>query len=89
MIRQYWDWVGGNIGAMPLEFLITAIATAVGGYLLRRPLARLVSWLRREQDAALAEARDDARKARAIAADLYRHVTGERHPHAPGRDEGA
>lgn len=82
MFRQYWDWAGSNIGAMPAEFLITVVVTVI----FRRPIARAIAWIRRGGDTALEDAREDARKARLIAADLYRHVTGEDHPHAPGRE---
>lgn len=83
LLREYWGWVGGNIGAMPLEALISAIAAV----LLQRPIRRLLAWLRRERTAMAAEALEEARKARLIAADLYLHVTGAEHPHAPERKE--
>lgn len=87
--HQYWSWAGSNIGALPAEAIITSAATLIFGLIFRKPLLRLAKWshgwLHRERDAALAAARDDAAKARAIAADLYRHATGDEHPHAPGR----
>jgi hypothetical protein len=73
MIGRYWAWVGGNIGAMPLEVLITVIA----GAMFRKPLSRLAAWARREEIA-------EARATRAIVADLYRHHTDRDHPAAPG-----
>ena len=79
MIGHYWSWVGGNIGAMPLEFLITAVV----GLVFRKPIASAIGWVRRERDEALREAREDAMKARAIAADLFEHITGEAHEHSP------
>lgn len=79
MIRQYWTWVGGNIGAMPLEACITVIAA----YLARHPLARAVSWFRRESNKAARDALMEARLARRIMADLYRETTGRDHEHAP------
>lgn len=72
----YWGWAGSNVGAMPAEALVTVAATLV----FRRPIARLLTWLRRERDDALREAQADAEAARRIAADLYLHVTGEDHP---------
>ena len=39
--HQYWSWTGGNVGAMPLQAVITVAATL----LLRRPLARSWHWL--------------------------------------------
>lgn len=74
-LHRYWVYVGGNIAAIPLELVITAAI----GVLLRKPLARLVAWARREE-------REDAAAARRIVADLYRHHTGREHELAP--DEG-
>ena len=79
MLHSYWTWVGGNIGAMPLEALITVIAA----YLARRPLSRAVGWMRRESSKATRDALLEARMARKIAADLYRETTGREHEHAP------
>ena len=50
--------------------------TLLAGWIFRKPLRRLVTWLRREEIA-------EAAKARKIAADLYRHQTGHDHPDAP------
>lgn len=72
----YWQQTGGNILAVPAEFAITIVASTIFALLLRKPLARLSAWIRREE---LAE----ARKARRIAADLYKHHTGRDHPDAP------
>lgn len=70
--HAYWLWVGGNIGAMPLQALIGAVCTlAVSPLLLR---------LWRHARAAIAA----AHAARRIAADLYEHHTGRVHPDAPG-----
>jgi hypothetical protein len=80
--HQYWTWAGSNIGAMPAEALITVLA----GVLFRKPIARAVAWLRRGKDHLIHEAARDAALARKIAADTYRHVTGEEHPHAPGEE---
>lgn len=82
--HHYWQWTGGNIGAMPLQALITAAAAL----LFRKPLRR--AW-----HAAVGERADldDLRRAAAaahkIAADLHEHITGEQHPHAPGKDGSA
>jgi hypothetical protein len=72
----YWRWAGSNIGAMPAEFVITVIATLV----FQKPIARLLALLRRDAHDAIDKAQADAQAARLIAADLYRHVTGEDHP---------
>lgn len=76
----YWRWAGSNIGAMPAEALITVAAT----FIFQRPIRRFVTWLRRDAHSAIGMAREDARAAREIAADLYRHVTGEDHPAQAG-----
>jgi len=80
--HQYWSWTGGNIGAMPLEALITAAASLALWPLLRR-------WWRRLKRELGAAAHEEAKAARQIAADLFQHHTGQRHPAAPDReDEG-
>lgn len=79
MLHQYWTWVGGNIGAMPLETVIAAIAA----FLARRPLARAVGWFRQESSKAARDALLEAKLARRIMADLYRETTGREHEHAP------
>lgn len=80
MLPQWWDaywrWAGSNIGAMPAEFVITVVATLV----FQKPIRRFLAWLRRENSEAARKAQADAEAARKIAADLYRHVTGEKHP---------
>lgn len=78
--HAYWSWAGSNIGAMPAEFAVTVVVTV----LFQKPIARLLAWLRRENRAALEKAQADAEAARVIAADLYRHVTGEEHPAGSG-----
>lgn len=84
MLRDWWDaywhWAGSNIGAMPAEFTVTVVATLV----FQKPIGRLLALLRRENRAALQKAQADAGAARQIAADLYRHVTGEEHPAGTG-----
>lgn len=76
--RSYWDWVGGNVGAMPLQALIGVAA----GLLLRRPLAR--AWRRLVGERAdIEDIRRAAHAAHQIAADLFEHHTGQRHPAAP------
>jgi len=84
-LGDYWHWAGSNIGAMPAEALITAIATAAFTVIFQRPLRRFVAWLREESREAREKARDDAEAARQIAADLYRHMTGEDHPVQNGK----
>lgn len=69
--HSYWQWVGGNIGAMPLQALIGALCTLVISPLLLR------LWRRVRQALEAAEA------SHRIAADLYEHHTGARHPDAP------
>lgn len=86
--HSYWSWVGGNIGAMPLEAAIAAVAGAVGAVALRPLLRRAWAWAKRELSAAALE---EAKAHRRIAADLYEHITGTRHPAAPAdrESEGA
>lgn len=67
--HQYWAWAGGNIGAMPLQALITAVVT----FIFRGPIGRVLG----------GRAARDAAAARRIAADLYRNHTGQPHPDAP------
>ena len=74
-LDAYWHWAGSNIGAMPAEAAVGAAA----GVIFRKPIGRFITWLRKEKDAELARTRADAEAARKIAADLYRHVTGEDH----------
>jgi len=77
----YWAWVGSNIGAMPAEFVITVVATLV----FQKPIARLLALLRRDVHAAVDKAQEDAKAAREIVGDLYRHMTGEDHPVQNGK----
>ena len=74
--HAYWGWAGSNIGAMPAEFVITVVVTLV----FQKPIKKLLALLRRDAHEVLGKAQADAEAARAIAADLYRHVTGEEHP---------
>lgn len=69
--HSYWAWAGSNIGAMPAEALIGGACTLVISPLLLRAWRRV----RRALEAAEASHR--------IAADLYEHHTGRRHPAAP------
>lgn len=80
--HSYWAWTGGNIGAMPLEFLITAAAALV--------LARPLRWLKRRLFGERLDVEDIRRAAAAahrIAADLHERMTGEAHPDAPAKPE--
>lgn len=85
---HYWHWAGSNIGALPAELVLTSAFSAAFALLFRKPIARAVSWFRRERDEAAREAREDARKARIMMADLYFRTTGEHHEHSPGRAGG-
>jgi hypothetical protein len=67
--HQYWSWVGGNIGAMPMEGGITAGLA----WMFRGPIGKLLG----------RDALKEARAARRIAADLHLKLTGEPHPDAP------
>lgn len=80
--HQYWAWVGGNIGAMPLQTAITVAVTVV----FRRPVARL--WHHVVGDRAdLDDIRRAADAAHRIAADLFeRHGEGP-HPLAPPKEQ--
>jgi len=88
--HHYWAWTGGNIGAMPAQAVIAAGA----GLLLRKPIAK--AWHRlvgeradlEDLHTALDEMRVHAAAARKIAADLFEHHTGERHPDAPAGRKG-
>lgn len=84
LLRQYWDWAGSNIGAMPACGLIAAVSAAA----FRRPLARLWHRLIGEHPA-IAEIRRAANAAQQIAADLYEHHTGQPHELAspPGNEK--
>ena len=73
--HTYWALVAGNIWAMPLEALITGLASLV----LIRPARRLLRSLKETERRAAA--------AHQIAADLHEQLTGERHPAAPDRPE--
>ena len=79
--HQYWSWVGGNVGAMPLQAAITVAATL----LLRKPVSRL--WHHVVGEAAgIEDIRRAALAAHKIAADLHEKLTGEAHPDAPAHD---
>ena len=79
LLHAYWAWVGGNVGAMPLQGVIAILFAA----LFRKPLGR--AWHRAVGERAdLADIRRAAEHAHKIAADLFEHHTGEKHEHAPG-----
>jgi hypothetical protein len=80
--HAYWAWVGGNIGAMPLQAFITAVVGFAATVLLRPLIRRLWAWVKRELNR---PALEEAKAARKIAADLYMHHTGRPHPDAPGQ----
>lgn len=84
MLAHYWAAVGGNIEAMPLQAVITVAATL----LLRKHVAR---WWRHlvGEKADLEDVRRLAESARQIAADLFEHHTGGRHPDAPDSERQA
>jgi len=77
-LRGYWAATAGNVEAMPLQALITVMATLV----LRKPIAR---WWRRAvgERADIEDVKRMAESARRIAADLFEHQTGGRHKDAP------
>jgi hypothetical protein len=78
--HQYWAWVGGNVGAMPLQALISAVAAVLLAVVFRPLLRRAWAWLKHELSR---PALEEAKAARQIAADLHLHVTGRSHPAAP------
>ena len=81
-LAHYWAWVGGNVGAMPLQAVITVAATL----LLRKPVSK--AWHRLVGERAeIEDIRRAAAAAHKIAADLHEHLTGEAHSHAPGKEE--
>lgn len=76
--HHYWNWVGGNVGAMPLQGVIAAAFAIV----FRKPVSR--AWHRLVgEHADLDDIRQAAAAAHRIAADLFERHTGEAHPHAP------
>jgi hypothetical protein len=79
-LHLYWDYTGGNVAAMPLCGLVAVVSAVC----FRKPLAR---WYHKHlgMRAELAEIRELAAKAHRIAADTYRHQTGQHHPDAPDR----
>ncbi|HET9893713.1 MAG TPA: hypothetical protein VFQ44_02020 [Streptosporangiaceae bacterium] len=86
---RYWQWVGGNIGALPLEAAITAVTGAVSAVVFRRPVARLIRWCR-----SLASVRADIdrlndlhQRTHQIMADLWQHHTRSEHPLAVRPDQ--
>lgn len=82
MIGHYWALTGGNILAMPPEFVITVAA----GLLFGKPLRRL--WHRVFGERAdIEDIRRAAAAAHRIAADLHEKLTGEAHPEAPAKTE--
>lgn len=85
IFHQYWNWAGSNIGALPVEMPAEVLLGALFTIIFRRPIAALIARVRAEKDETLHRAQQDSAKALVIAADLYRHVTGEDHRHAPGR----
>jgi hypothetical protein len=79
---RYWAWVGGNVGAMPLQFLITVGA----GLAFLKPLKKL--WRRMVGEKAdLDDVRRAAAAAHRIAADLHEKMTGEAHRDAPDKEK--
>ena len=79
--HHYWQWTGGNVGAMPLQALITVIATL----LLRKPIKK--AWHRAIGERAdIEDIRAAAAAAHRIAADLFERHTGEAHPDAPDKE---
>lgn len=84
-LGAYWRWIGSNVGAMPAEAAVAFVA----GIVFRKPLGRLIRWLRAEwadeTREALTEVRELAEKAHRIAADTFEHHTGTAHPDAARR----
>lgn len=85
--HQYWTWAGSNIGALPAEAVITAVFGVCAGVIFRPLLRRMWAWVKREiggeAHEVSAAAHQEAAMARRIAADTYRHLTGQDHEHAP------
>ena len=82
LLHAYWSWVGGNVGAMPLQGVIAIVFAAA----VRKPLGR--AWHRAVGERAdLADIRRAADAAHKIAADLFEHHIGTAHPSAPDPGE--
>jgi len=82
-LHAYWSWVGGNIGAMPLQAAIGVAFTLA----FRKPVSR--GWHRLVGERAeIEDIRRAAAAAHRIAADLFEHHTGGAHPDAPAETEG-
>ena len=79
----YWAGAGGNIGAMPLEALITGAVTVV----FRRPIGRFISWLAREERQAWTDLLRAAQEAQRISEGLRERPAAGAHPDAPGRGD--
>jgi hypothetical protein len=80
--HSYWNYVGGNVSAMPLQSVVAVVATLLLQKPVRKGWRRLVG-----EKADIEDIRRMAAAAHKIAADLHEHVTGERHPHAPDKGE--
>lgn len=81
--HAYWAWCGSNIGAMPLQAIVTVAVTLI----FLKPL----KWAWHKVFGERADVEDIRRAAAAahkIAADLFEHHTGGAHPDAPERGTG-
>ena len=81
--HQYWTWCGSNVGAMPLQAVVTVVVTLI----FLKPL----KWAWRKvfgERADIEDVRRAAAAAHKIAADLHERMTGEAHPDAPERGDG-
>lgn len=83
LLRSYWDYIGGNVAAMPVCGAIAVLFAVC----FRKPLAR---WWHKHLGvkADLADIRQAAESARRIAADLFEHHTGAPHRDAPEPPKG-
>ena len=79
-LHLYWAWAGSNIGAMPACGALAIVSAAC----FQKPLAR---WWHKHlgAKAELADIKSTADAAHRIAADLFEHHVGQRHPDAPER----
>jgi hypothetical protein len=81
--RIFWDATWGNNIAAVEWVIITATTGVIGRRTLVRWMTVARDWLTGHLHHPVHETRKSAEAAHRIAADTYRHVTGQDHPDAP------